>query len=308
MGQFLAGDKNMKVWQCCSLGFALLVFGCGRGATTFEARKEFVSNTPARTAAADQFSLLAAQAPAAAVQAAGKGEADAVVRKIIYKAEVDLVCEDFGTVVERLESLATAAGGFVADARQFGLSGQPRSGEWKLRVPTGRFDGLLADIKKLAEVRSAHTMSDDVSEEYYDVEARIRNKQQEEARLLRLLDDRTAKLEEVLSVEREISRVRGEVEQWQARLRVLSNLTELATLTVRIEEFQGYRPETSATFTVRLVRSVRQSLETLLSAGQRTIIALAVLLPWFALLSMAVLMTRSVVRRFLRRTRSATAP
>ena len=296
----------MKVWWgCCALALAVAC-GCGQEVTSFEAGKGFRTDAPPRTVAADQFSQLAADAPAetsATVQAAGKAYADAIVRKIVYKAEVDLVCEDFSTVVEELESLAAGAGGFVADAQQLGLAGQPRSGEWKLRVPTGQFDGLLAEIKKLAEVRSARTTSDDVSEEYYDVEARIRNKQQEESRLLRLLDERTAKLEEVLSVEREVSRVRGEVEQLQARLRVLSNLADLATITVRIEEVRGYQSETAATFSVRLLRGVRQSLETLVSVAQGTVIALAVALPWLVLLMAALLLIRNLVRRHLRRTR-----
>lgn len=296
-------------WRCCALVLTLAC-GCGREVTNFEAGRGIRLGARERTVAVEPFSQLAADAPAvapAAMQAAGDADAKAVVRRIIYKAEVDLVCDDFAAVVGRLESLASGAGGFVADASQLGLAGQPRSGEWKLRVPTGRFDGLLAEIKKLVEVRSARTTSDDVSEEYYDVEARIRNKQQEEARLLRLLEDRAAKLEEVLSVEREISRVRGEVEQLQVRLRVLSNLTDLATIIVRIEEVRGYQPDTAATFSVRLVRGVRQSLETLLTVAQGAVIALAVALPWLVLLAVAIVMTRSVVRRWHRRTSTAHA-
>jgi hypothetical protein len=243
---------------------------------------------------------------AEAGQPAGENE-QAVVRKIVYRADVDLVCDDFVAVVERLESLISASGGFVADSRVFGSSGAPRRGEWKLRLPTARFDTLLADLKKLAEVRNAHVTSDDVSEEYYDVDARIRNKQQEEARLLRLLEDRTAKLEEVLSVEREISRVRGEVEQLQARLRVLSNLTELATVTVHIEEVQGYHPETAASFTVRLTRSVRQSLETLFSVAQGTAIGFAVALPWLVPLGASLAFARLLLRRLRLSGRRGTA-
>ena len=84
-----------------------------------------------------------------------------------------------------------------------------------MRVPPGRFVELLVTAQRLGEVRRVISDSQDVSEEYYDVEARIRNKQQEETRLLAHLQDSTGKLDEILAVERELARVRGEVEQVQ---------------------------------------------------------------------------------------------
>jgi hypothetical protein len=126
---------------------------------------------------------------------------------------------------------------------------------------------------------------------------RIRNKQQEEARLLRLLEDRTAKLDDVLSVEREIARVRGEVERAQARLRVLTNLTDMATITVHVQEVFGYQPDTSAGFGQRLTRSVQQSFQSLVGALQAVVIALAVVLPWLVVLAIPAVATVAIVRR-----------
>jgi hypothetical protein len=293
------------MWRSGALGVLFIALvGCGKDAFDGQSGERESSMNSADAALADnrppgrtpaEIAVSAAAAPQA-----GEGGAEGIARKIVYKADVELVCDDFAAVAERLESLATSAGGFVADAQLVGSAGAPRWGVWKLRVHAGRFDGLLTEIKKLAEVRSARTTSDDVSEEYYDVEARIRNKQQEETRLLRLLDDRTAKLEEVLSVEREISRVREEVERLQARFRVLANLTELATITVRVQEVLGYQPETAATFGVRLTRSVRQSLASLLAAAQAVVIGLAVILPWIVA-SVIPLVTAAVFARRWRR-------
>ncbi|HET6879446.1 MAG TPA: DUF4349 domain-containing protein [Pirellulales bacterium] len=288
-------------WRSCALTLAILLAGCGKSSL----------EPPQRTAsysAGDVESEVSALRSAAMMPADSKpaetppeGSADGVTRKIVYKADVELLCEDLATVAQRLETLATSAGGFVADAQLVGASGEPRWGTWKLRVPTGRFDGLLAEIKALAEVRSARTTSDDVSEEYYDVEARIRNKQQEESRLLRLLEDRTAKLDDVLAVEREIARVRGEVEQAQARLRVLANLTDLATITVHIQEVYGYQPETAAGFGARLTRSIQQSWESLVGALEALVIALAVTLPWLAVFAVPPTAAILLVRRWRRR-------
>jgi hypothetical protein len=279
------------LWQWYALGLCVLaVGGCGRA----ENSQVF----PAKRVSQVTAAVTSMPAEEADVQAAGDLPAASLSRKIVFHAEVDMVCDDFPAVAARLELLATASGGFIADAYLVGAAGQPRQGEWKVRVPSGRFDDLLAGVKKLAEVRTARTTSDDVSAEFYDVEARIRNHQQEEARLLRLLDDRTAKLEEVLSVEREVSRVRGEVEQMQARLRVLTNLTDLATITVRLEEAHGYLPETAASFPLRLTRGVRRSYEALLVTVQMAIVVLAMSMPWILALAVPLALSRIIRRRW----------
>lgn len=277
--------------------FALL--GCGKDGAMPEGRHAGTRMEADLPSAATPMEAPAPadQATAAVPSRVANGAAAGMARKIVYKADIQLVCEELSAIAQRLESLVAASGGFVADAQLIGSLGEPRWGVWKLRVPTGRFDGLLAEIKKLAEVRSARITSDDVSEEYYDVEARIRNKQQEETRLLRLLDDRTAELDDVLAVEREIARVREEVERAQARLRVLANLTDLATITVRVDEVRNYQPESTPTFRTRLARDFQQSIDTLVGAAQAVVIGLAVAAPWGAVLSVPPLALAALLRR-----------
>lgn len=276
-----------------------VVLGCGKNGAMPEGRHTGTSmeaDLPSATTPMEAPAP-ADQATAAVPSTVANDAAAGMARKIVYKADVQLVCEELSAISQQLESLVAASGGFVADAQLIGSPGEPRRGVWKLRVPTGRFDGLLAEIKKLAEVRSARITSDDVSEEYYDVEARIRNKQQEETRLLRLLDDRTAELKDVLAVEREIARVREEVERAQARLRVLANLTDLATITVRVDEVRNYQPELTPTFRTRLARGFQQSIDTLVGAAQAVVIGLAVAAPWGAVLSVPPLALAALLRR-----------
>ena len=81
-----------------------------------------------------------------------------------------------------------------------------------------------------------------MSEEYFDLDARQAAKKVEETRLLKHLADSTGKLDEILAVERELSRVRSEIERMQGRLRALSNLTTLATVTINVSEIKDYVP------------------------------------------------------------------
>jgi hypothetical protein len=211
-------------------------------------------------------------------------DANAIRRKIVYRATVDLVVEEFEPVSARIEGLVKQYDAYVARSNVGGTPGMPRTGEWTIRVPADHYDVLLAALRQLGEVRRIRSDSQDVTEEFYDVEARIRNKKQEEARLLKLLETAAGKLEEVLAVEREISRVRGEIEQSEGRLRVLGDLSTLATVELVVAEIKDYAPEETATYSMRVRRSFQASLRALLITGEQVSIALVAISPWLAIL------------------------
>ena len=173
-------------------------------------------------------------------------------RKIIYNAQVDLAVEDFEAASVRLVELVESTGGYLADSEVRGSPRAPRSGTWTVRVPVERFDGFLDDLAGLGELRRRKMDSREVSEEYYDLDARLRNKRREEQRLVELLDEKSGGLEHVLNVEKELSRVREEIERFQGRLRLLTDLTTLSTVTVTLEELRDYAPPTAPSFGTRI--------------------------------------------------------
>lgn len=140
----------------------------------------------------------------------------------------------------------------------------------------------------------------DVTAEFYDVEARIRNKQQEEERLLKLLTEATGKLEEVLAVERELSRVRGEIEQAQGRLRMLKDVTELTTVTVSVTEIKNYVPDEAPTYATRVQRALTSSTAAAVATLQTLSLVAVALVPWLPAPLLLVL-TVWALRRLRRR-------
>lgn len=223
-----------------------------------------------------------------------------VKRRIIYRADVDLVVEQFEPLPERVEELVRQHGGFVSASSIAGSPGRPRSGRWTIRVPVDRFSEFLAAVRLLGEVRSVNSTSDDVTAEFYDIEARIRNKQLEEERLLQLLAEATGKLEEVLAVERELSRVRGEIEQAQGRLRMLKDVTELTTVTVTVTEIENYVPDEAPTYVTRVRRAFLSSTVAVVATAQALSLVVVALVPWLPaplLLVLAVSMLRRLRRR-----------
>lgn len=209
-------------------------------------------------------------------------------RKIIYNAHLDLVTEDLNKLESGLNKLVTANKAYVADSDRTGSAGATRHGSWRIRVPVDLYEPFLETAKTLGEVVSIKADSQDVSEEFFDLEAREAAKKVEETRLLKHLADSTGKLEEILAVERELSRVRSEIERMQGRLRALGNLTSLATVTVTASEIKGYIPPQAPTLGTKLARAFSGSVENLQQFGEMLLIAFVGFVPWIPIVAIGL--------------------
>ena len=135
-----------------------------------------------------------------------------------------------------LRRIAQRAGGFVADASVQSGRNQLRQATLELKVPSTRFDELTEGLQPIGRLEFVNVGAEDVSEEFVDLTARVANGHRLEDRLVELLRTRTGKLQDVLSVERELARVREEIERMEGRLRYLKTSAQLSTLSVSLHE------------------------------------------------------------------------
>ncbi len=285
---------------------ALAVVGCGDPTI---ASRNFTTSTRAAMPAPSSPGEVAARAMSpdatrseeAAQAQAEEPKSATAGRKIIYTGYIDLVTEDLASLEAKLTSLISAQKGYVADSNRTGSAGATRLGSWKVRVPVDSYDPFVKGAVGLGELVSLRSNSQDVSEEYFDLDARQAAKKVEEQRLLKHLADSTGKLDEILAVERELSRVRTEIERMQGRLRALANLAALATVTITASEIKGYVPPQAPTLGTRLARSFSNSLDSLREFAETILIACVAIVPWLPLIALGVGIVFVIVRRLLAR-------
>lgn len=208
-----------------------------------------------------------------------------LTRKIKHTADIALVVEEFDKAASAVSSLVQAQGGYVAQSEVLGSAGMPRSGRWRVRVPADRLDAFVDAVAKLGVPERRTTDSEDVTARYVDLDARLKNKKAQEETLRGYLQEKkaTAQLKDILTVEQELARVRGEIEQMEGELRLLTNLTDLATATVSVREVKNYVPPETPKFSTDVTRMFARSLEALQNLGKFVVLLAVAVAPWLPL-------------------------
>ncbi len=217
------------------------------------------------------------------------GAAEPADRLILRTGQASIEVDSLEAGMARLREVARRLGGFVADAAVRSGRDQTRMATLELKVPSARFDELTEGLQPIGRLEYVNVSAEDVSEEFVDLTARAANGRKLEERLIELLRTRTGKLQDVLSVERELARVREEIERIEGRLRYLKSSAQLSTLSVSLHEplpivsSRGHGPIAEA------FRAAWRNFVTLLAAG---IAALGYLVPVLALGWSAVVLGR----------------
>lgn len=220
--------------------------------------------------------------------------------------EVDMAVEvaNLDTFREDLLAVVAKLGGHVSDAQRSGRAGASRHASWTIRVPSARHEALVAEIEALGELTNASTSTQDVTAQVIDVDARIKSLQTAETRMLELVATQAGALSDVLAIERELARVRGEIESLQGQQRALRDRVALATIRVQAWERAVYDPAVATTFGERASRTLWRSWKSAVATVEALVLALIGLVPWSPAI-VAVVALGFVWRRRRRRRRAA---
>jgi hypothetical protein len=184
-------------------------------------------------------------------------------RMIVRTGEMSLVVEEVTQASEEIAQLAASLGGYVVSSS---ISGEDEDirGWISIRVPDEQFETALAELRDLAvRVEEERTYSQDVTEEYIDLESRLKNAEATEQQYLALLE-KAEDVEDILRIYDYLSQTRQEIEQIKGRMQYLERTTSMSLISVDLE------PETTA---APLVRVGWSALEVLKSAARGLVTA-----------------------------------
>lgn len=285
MSQTLLADMVKPV----VLGTWLLISGCGGQA-------DFGSGS-AKSQPSTGGAALADDAGSENFDADAAPEIKITERKIIYTSEIRVQVEDLDAAVEKLTSLIEKHKGYVASQEIEGQPGWQRTGTWEIRIPVAVFEQFRSDLKQLGYLERDSLNSQDVTEEYVDVERRIANLKRTETRLLEHLDSDTDELKDILEVEKELTRVREQVERFEGRMQLLKNLTSMTTVTLSLIERESYDPSEAPTFATQIGQTFTGSWGALLDLCQGVVLFVVGLVPWLPILIVIGIIIRIIIKR-----------
>ena len=208
---------------------------------------------------------------------------------IAQTAQLTLTTTEFDRARGSIEDILKRHKGYIGHLNVSAPAGTGRSLDATLRIPADQLAAAMSEIKRLGRVEMESQSGEEVTSEYIDLDARLINARNTEQRLTDLLRQRTGKLSDVMAVELELGRVRGEIERMEVEKKSLVNRVDFAAMNVTVrEDYQGLAPSEPFSVLVRFrnaaVEGYRSTVESMVATIAFLLTEGPVLLVWAAIL------------------------
>lgn len=227
---------------------ALLLAACGANAPAPQVVEKSMMPSPIEAPAAETV-----DADAVVSNGAPASEMIQETRKIIYNANMTLIVKETESAAQEITDMATGMGGYVANMNGY-RQGDRMIYDITIRIPADKFEAGRNALRSMAvRVESEQIGTDDVTDQYYDIDARLRTLKATEEELTQLLKEtreRGGKVEDIMKIYDRLIQIRSQIESLQGQLNRLDKLTAFSTISIHLEpsilskpiESQGWRP------------------------------------------------------------------
>jgi hypothetical protein len=260
----------------------------------------------AASAARDESAPVAAagSVASAATQKPGAAAVKHVdTRKVIRTGRIELTVDAVDASRGKLEALVQSAGGYI-DSTQVEQHGTSSTAVIVIRIPADAFGSLLPTLHQIGEVTAESTNAADITDQFVDTEAQLASAQLLEKRLLEIATAKNGTLEQILAVEKELARVRGQIESYQGHLKQWNDQVSLSTLTIamtqKVADVAIAPPPPPPTLRSKTSESFHSSIDALQDLASWLLVSGVALLPWLLFLVPGALGIRRLVRRHRR--------
>ena len=316
--------KTLALLLAILMALSLCACGSARNAAApAEAPQAYSSNYSYDSAAAEMadydygyaeesamggFSAAAKAETTGAAQSAEVPEVDP--EKIIYSSNVTVETTDFDGTVARVEELVKSYGGWIESSSVNGANyydtsrgyTRNRSASYSLRIPSNRFSELMGTLSELGNIPYSHTYTENVTAQYYDVQARLTAYEAQEARLLEMMQ-LAETVEDVIALEARLSDLRYQIESLQSTLNNWDRRVSYSSIYLDISEVRAYTPEPERriSYGEELSGALRDGLQAVGDFFKGALVILAACLPMLIVLAVLAVLIIWLVRKALAR-------
>jgi hypothetical protein len=219
-------------------------------------------------------------------------------RLIVKTGQISVVVKDVPGTMKNITSYVEKNGGFVVSS-QVSKSGLAPYGEITVRIPSKGFENSILEVKSLGDVQRENVTGEDVTEEYVDLDSRLRNLQATEKQFLAILE-KAQKIDDILAVQSELSQVRGEIEVLQGRMKYLKTSAEMSSLTIYLSTDPDVLPTIKDSNEWKPLAILKSAVRGLISVGKalaNLVIYIVVFIPLWILIVLVIWAIRALIRR-----------
>ena len=226
--------------------------------------------------------------------------------KIIYSGDATIETTEFEQSVAALEKMIADCGGFVESSSVNGSNyydssrghSSRRTANYTLRIPSAKFAELMTGLSAIGNVPYTHTYTENVTAQYYDVQARLKALQAQESRLLEMMEIAET-VEDVITIEDKLTDVRYRIDSLQSSLNNWDRRVAYSTLSISLKEVQVYTPETvtKITYGEELARAFTDALKNAGEFFKNLLVFLVSAIPTLVILAVLFFVFRPLLKK-----------
>lgn len=222
-------------------------------------------------------------------------------RKRIQYVTVSIESTEYDTAVTAIKTRASELGGYVESSEERGLGVYGTGNRYShivFRIPSERLEEFKGDLEGVGNLLSVNVTTDDVTESYYDIEARLASLEAQRDRYMALLEDAKS-LDEIIILDEALTEVLYQIESYTGTLNKYDSLSAYSTVTVNLQEVKELTEEKEdpETFGERIVAAFTESVETLGEFFKGALVVIVSVLPWVALPAVVVVVILICIKK-----------
>lgn len=218
------------------------------------------------------------------------------VRKVIVSMEYTIETEDIAMSVATLETIVESSGGYVESSTSDLRESYGAFANFIVRIPSDKVGSLGSSLERVGTVTQSSRSSDDVTDEYYDINARIEAKEAQYKRLLSMVE-MAENLEELLILEQELAAVSGELDSMKGRIQRFDNLVSYSKVTIYIHEIAEEQEPEKVKYGTQVSDAIKGSLNGIVNVLKTLGIVLIWLLPYIIIVAIVCLVVFLATRK-----------